>query len=440
MAAVVWLCGPPCRPGKTALSSALACSSVLMIIAPRGPRRVLWVVVVMTSACPTGERVRATGHQAGDVRDVGHQHGADLAGDLGERREVDGPRDRGAAAEDHLRPLGESQLAHVVHVDPAGLLAHAVLHRAEPLAGGGHAPAVGEVAAGGQRHAHDRLARGEEGEVDGQVGRRAGVGLHVGVLHAEQRLGPLDRQRLDLVDHLLALVVALAGVALGVLVGQHRPGRLEHRGGDVVLRRDQAHRVALALGLGRDEVGDLGVGVTQVRVAGGVLVVGHGTSVATPPPLVPAPPRQVEGVLRPLPGRQVPGLLGQRAQQLPVAPPGAEPGHRADVQVGGVAPPGPVPLPVAVAPDDVAARMPGAGSSRRRGEGPPQWPSGHAWPRRTRSGRRCSAARGASRQLTLGEVRGPSRLAHEVTGEPGRDGPRRSHSRPWRLRGRGCAA
>src|SRR2546430_10787066 len=38
---VVWLCGPPCRPGKTALSSAEACSAVDMIIAPRGPRNVL---------------------------------------------------------------------------------------------------------------------------------------------------------------------------------------------------------------------------------------------------------------------------------------------------------------------------------------------------------------------------------------------------------------
>ena len=37
------------------MSSAFACSSVDMIIAPRGPRRVLCVVVVITSAYPTGD-------------------------------------------------------------------------------------------------------------------------------------------------------------------------------------------------------------------------------------------------------------------------------------------------------------------------------------------------------------------------------------------------
>jgi hypothetical protein len=239
------------------------------------------------------------------------------------------------------------------------------------------------------------------------------------VLDAEQRLGPLDRQRLDLVDHLLALVVALARVALGVLVRQHRPGRLEHRGGDVVLRRDQAHRVALALRLGRDEVGDLGVGVAQVRVAGGVLVVGHGTSVATLAALVPAPPGQVEGVFRPLPRGQVPGLLDQRAQQLPVAPPGAECGDRADVQVGGVAPAGPVTLVRAVDPDHITTRVQEQATTGGVQE------AHHSDPARTEGFARLDPTHGAlrhhrpPRQIALGEVGGPSRLAHEITSQAG---------------------
>jgi len=49
MAAVVWLCGPPCRPGKTLVDGRGACSAVVMSIAPRGPRSVLWVVVEITS-------------------------------------------------------------------------------------------------------------------------------------------------------------------------------------------------------------------------------------------------------------------------------------------------------------------------------------------------------------------------------------------------------
>ena len=84
--------------------------------------------------------------------------------------------------------------------------------------------AVGEVAALVEAHAEHGVARLEQGQVDGHVGVGAGVGLHVGVLGAEQRLGPLAGQVLDLVDDLVAAVVALARVALGVLVGEHRAG------------------------------------------------------------------------------------------------------------------------------------------------------------------------------------------------------------------------
>ena len=47
--------GPPWSPGKTALSIALAWISRERIIPPRGPRRVLWVVVVTTSEWGTGD-------------------------------------------------------------------------------------------------------------------------------------------------------------------------------------------------------------------------------------------------------------------------------------------------------------------------------------------------------------------------------------------------
>ena len=42
-------------------------------------------------------------------------------------------------------------------------------------------------------------------------------------------LDPLAGQVLDLVDDLVAAVVPLARVALGVLVGEHRPGGLAAR-------------------------------------------------------------------------------------------------------------------------------------------------------------------------------------------------------------------
>mmetsp|Transcript_109442 Transcript_109442/g.274135 ORF Transcript_109442/g.274135 Transcript_109442/m.274135 type:complete len:254 (+) Transcript_109442:471-1232(+) len=55
-----WLCGPPWRPGKTAMSMRSLMSGILSlylkkIIPARGPRRDLCVVVVTTSQCAKGE-------------------------------------------------------------------------------------------------------------------------------------------------------------------------------------------------------------------------------------------------------------------------------------------------------------------------------------------------------------------------------------------------
>ena len=88
---------------------------------------------------------------------------------------------------------------------------------------------MGEVAAVVEPHGQDGGAGLEQRLVGGQVGVRPGVRLHVGVLGAEQRLGPVAGEVLDLVDDAVPAVVAAARVALGVLVGEDRarwrPGR-----------------------------------------------------------------------------------------------------------------------------------------------------------------------------------------------------------------------
>ncbi len=91
----------------------------------------------------------------------------------------------------------------------------------------------------------------QQRQVDGGVGLRAGVRLHVGVVGAEQLLGAVDGQLLGDVDVLAAAVVALARIAFGVLVGQHRALRLEHARAGVVLRGDQLDVLFLALALAR---------------------------------------------------------------------------------------------------------------------------------------------------------------------------------------------
>ena len=111
----------------------------------------------------------------------------------------------------------------------------------------------------------DGVARIEEAEVDGHVGVGAGVGLDVGVLGAEEGLGPLARQRLDLVDDGVAAVEALAGVALGVLVGEDRAGRAQDRRRGEVLAGDELEGGLLPLELAVDEAEHLVVGAVVGR-------------------------------------------------------------------------------------------------------------------------------------------------------------------------------
>ena len=109
--------------------------------------------------------------------------------------------------------------------------------------------AVRQVSAVGQVEPEHRVARLERGEIDRRVGLRAGVRLHVGVLGAEELLGPIDGQLLDDVDELAAAVVALAGIALGILVREHAAGGLHHRRAGVVFAGDHLEAVLLALHL-----------------------------------------------------------------------------------------------------------------------------------------------------------------------------------------------
>ena len=91
----------------------------------------------------------------------------------------------------------------------------------------------------------------EDAEVGGHVGLGARVRLDVDVLGAgEEGEGALLGEPLGDVDELAAAVVALAGQAFGVLVGQPRALGFHDRGGGVVLAGDQLDLVVLAAPFG----------------------------------------------------------------------------------------------------------------------------------------------------------------------------------------------
>ncbi len=103
--------------------------------------------------------MEAGGHQAGNMRHIDHDHGADLVGDLAECGEIDDARIGAGADHDHLRPMLQRQALDLVIIDRSGLALDPVGDDIEQLAGKIDRGAVGQVTAMGQVHAEDGIAR-----------------------------------------------------------------------------------------------------------------------------------------------------------------------------------------------------------------------------------------------------------------------------------------
>ena len=106
---------------------------------------------------------------------------------------------------------------------------HAVRHDGVQLAREIQRMTVREMPAVRQIHAQHGVARLQQREVHRHVRLGARVRLDVGVLGAEKRLRPIDRERFGDVDELAAAVVALARIPFGVFVGQDGTGGFEDR-------------------------------------------------------------------------------------------------------------------------------------------------------------------------------------------------------------------
>ena len=177
---------------------------------PRGPRSVLCVVVVTIVACGYGCGCAPATIRPAMCAMSATSTAPTASAILREARVVPRARIRRAAAKDQLRPRLARERLDAVQVDAMRLGVDLVLRRLVNDAREIHAPAVRQMAAERQAEAHDGIARLREREVHGLVRRRARVRLHVRVLHAEQALRTLDRERLDLIDVVLPFVVALA--------------------------------------------------------------------------------------------------------------------------------------------------------------------------------------------------------------------------------------
>ena len=112
---------------------------------------------------------------------------------------------------------------------------------------------MAKMAAVGQIQTHQPAVGGHDGLVDLEVGRAAAQALDVDTplraVEAEGLQGTLLAEKLDLVDVLVAAIVASAGQALGVLVGHGRSKGIEHSAGCDILGGDEDDGLALTLDL-----------------------------------------------------------------------------------------------------------------------------------------------------------------------------------------------
>ena len=87
--------------------------------------------------------------------------------------------------------------------------------------------------------AHEGISGLQAGHSDRHVSLCAGVGLNVGIFGVIDLAKPVYSDLLYLVDDLAASVIALAGIAFGVLVGADGTHRLEDMVADIIFRCNQ---------------------------------------------------------------------------------------------------------------------------------------------------------------------------------------------------------
>ena len=126
---------------------------------------------------------------------------------------------------------------------------------------------MGQMATVGEVKTHETAVNGHDSLVDLEVGRAAGQALDVDTpllgVKVEGLEGTVLAENLDLVDVLVATIVAGAGETLRVLVGHGGAEGIEDGTRGDVLGGDEDDGLALALDLLLHDLGDLGVGLDQ---------------------------------------------------------------------------------------------------------------------------------------------------------------------------------
>ena len=168
-----------------------------------------------------------------DMRHIYHKICADFFGYFRNAFKIDDTRIRGSARNNQFRPAFFGFLFKFIIINIAVGI-HAVGDKVEIFARHIDRRAVGQVTAFGKVHTHNGVAGLNQRKISRHIRLGAGVGLDVREVRAEQLFGAVNRDVLDQIDTFTAAVIALAGIAFGIFVGQHAAhGRHNGRGNDI---------------------------------------------------------------------------------------------------------------------------------------------------------------------------------------------------------------
>ena len=199
---------------------------------------------------------QAGSDESGGMRHVDHEQCAHLVGNLAHALVVPLAAVGGAAADDEFGLMLQGQLFHLVVVHASCLLIEVVADGVVEDAGGVDLTAMRQVTTLVEVQAHKGIAGLQYGQQHCCVGLGARVGLHVGKLSAEELLHSLACEVFRLVHNLAAAIIAVAGQALGILVGHVGTHGAHHLVADEVLRCDKFHTLQLALMLLFNQIKD----------------------------------------------------------------------------------------------------------------------------------------------------------------------------------------
>ncbi len=118
---------------------------------------------------------------------------------------------------------------------------------------------------GRKRLAQKGIAWLQQRQHHGLIGLCAGMRLDIGEFAAEKLLRPVDGDFLRHIDEFAPAIIAPAGIALGIFVGQYAALGFENRARDDILRCNQLDLRLLAQGFRVDRLGNRRIGLVQRR-------------------------------------------------------------------------------------------------------------------------------------------------------------------------------